>query len=801
MERRALAGTRVLDLTRGLAGAYCTKLFADLGAEVLLVEPRDGHPLRREGPFLTRLGRPEESGLFHYLCANKSAVAADLDANEGRARVLGLAAAADIVVEDGKPGEMARLGLDHATLRKRRPSLVCTSITHFGQTGRWRDWEGSEIADWALGGYMYFGGDPKREPLMIPCNQALFHAGTQGAIGSLAALRWAKQTGRGQLVDVSALEVLLSAHIWTVARWTHSGLLLKRIGTEVTQCKDGWVRFLVNRYTPEMFLLIDRPDLVDDPRFADQQTWRQNYEQFKVFVDAWCLNHPKDDLFRRGQELRIPVAPVWDAEDLSTSPMLKERKWPVEYEPGLVFPGYPYQMSESPPSLQKKAPTRGEAVEGWSEGPRARSKEQGARGRQRRLPLEGVRVLEITGNWAGPYAGRMLADLGAEVIKVEDPKNPQGRNMVYPGNQTLTHHYNRSAYFNKLHRNKKSLTLDVSTPEGRETFMRLVEISDVFIENTSLRVMRNFNLRYEDLRKVNHQIIYAAISAFGDTGNLGDYVAYGGNIEAACGLSAVMGYQDENKPYNSGQFYADPITASHAVVAILAALDYRDRTGKGQYIDLALQENGIAFFAEPFLEYVCAGTKRPRRGNRHARYAPQGCYPSFGDDMWVVLTVRSDDEWRRFAGVLGAPELKAAKYATAEGRMRHHDELDAVIRQWSSKLDHTEAATLFQRAGISAAPVLTNWEMLTNLHVFDRGFYKVVPHPEMGALPQPGMPWQLSDSPGVIRASAPLYGQHNQEILRGLLKLPDAQVDALYAKGIAADVPPTGIPPPAMLRL
>ena len=868
MERQALAGTRVLDLSRGLAGAYCTKLFADLGAEVILVEPRSGHPLRREGPFLTKFGRPDESGLFHYLCANKSAVVADLESpspgfvsgsqsrplpsmerrekttaqgkvNRDRERVLSLAAGADVIVEDGKPGEMASLGIDYATLKRWRPSLVYTSITHFGQTGRWRHWEGSEIADWALGGYMYFGGDPSREPLMIPGNQAMFHAGVQGAIGSLAALRWARETGRGQQVDVAAVEALLSAHIWTVARWTHSGLPLRRIGTEVTQCKDGWVRFLVGRYTPEMFLLIDRPDLVDDRRFADQPSWRQNYEEFKVILDAWCIEQPKDLVFQRGQELRIPVAPVWDAEDLRASPMLKERRWHVEYEPGLVFPGYPYQMSESPPSLRKKAPALGESVRGWAEGAPsplsgaaperssplaargragalgfaqgeeqegsrvqgAGSKEQGSRGKGKRLPLEGLRVLEITGNWAGPYAGRMLADLGAEVIKVEDPKNPQGRNMVYPGNQTLTHHYNRSAYFNKLHRNKKSVTLDVSTPDGREAFLRLVEVSDVFIENTSLRVMRNFNLRYEDLRKANHQIIYAAISAFGDTGNLGDYVAYGGNIEAACGLSAVMGYLGEDKPYNSGQFYADPITASHGVVAILAALDYRERTGKGQYIDLALQENGIAFFAEPFLEYVCAGEKRPRRGSRHALYAPQGCYPSSGDDMWVVLTVRSDDEWRRFAGVLGAPELKAAKYATAEARRRHHDELDAIIRQWSSKLDHTEAAAILQRLGISAAPVLANWEMVSNLHFFDRGFYQVIPHPEMGAFPQPGMPWQLSDSPGVIRASAPLYGEHNREILRGLLKLPDAQVDALYAKGIVADVPPPTIPPPAMLRL
>lgn len=851
MDTRAIAGLRVLDMSRGIAGAYCTKLLADLGAEVIFLEPPGGHPLRREGPFLTRLGRPDESGLFHFLCANKSAIIADVgvpssetgapspglardsqsrplpssperlgvrdrnrqERNDEAERVRRLIAGANLVVEDGQPGEMASRGLGHAALKGLHPSLVVTSLTHFGPTGRWRDWEGSEIADWAMGGYMYFGGHPEREPLMIPCDQAAFHAGVQAAIGSLAALRWAKATGQGQRVEVSALEALLSAHIWTVARWTHHGQVMRRTGTDVTRCKDGFVRFLVNRYTPEMFLLVDRPDLMDDPRFADQPSWRKNYPEFRVILEEWCLGQSKDDIFRRGQELRIPCAPVWDAKDLSTSALLQERKWLVAYEPGLVFPGYPYLMSESPPSLRKRAPVLGESVEDWASpgnpplfsslppGERKGARKAASRQKnKRRLPLEGVRVLEITGNWAGPYAGRMLADLGAEVIKIEDPKNPQGRNMLYPGIQPLKHHYNRSAYFNKLHRNKKSLTLDVSEPEGRETFLKLIELSDVFIENTSLRVMRNFNIRYKDLRRVNPQLIYAAISAFGDTGALADYVAYGGNIEAACGLSAVMGYLGEDYPYNSGQFYCDPITASHAAVAVLAALEYRERTGKGQYLDLSLAENGINFFAESFLEYVCTGKKRPAMGNRHPVYAPQGCYPTVGDDMWMVVTVRSDEEWQRFADVLGAPELKDERYRTVEGRRRHHDELDAMIKKWSARYDHVEASSLLQRVGISAAPVLTNWEMVSNAHIFDLGFYQTIPHPEMGAYPQPGMPWRLLESPGVIQAPAPLYGAHNEEILRGLLKLPEERLATLYGKGIVADVPPRTIPPPAVLN-
>ena len=233
------------------------------------------------------------------------------------------------------------------------------------------------------------------------------------------------------------------------------------------------------------------------------------------------------------------------------------------------------------------------------------------------------------------------------MIKVENPNRPLGRTVIYPGRQPLKHHYNRSPYFNKLHRNKRSLTLDVSDTEGRAVFLDLIREADVFIENNSPRVMTNLGLEYETLREVNPRLIMAAISAFGHTGPARDYVAFGANIEASCGLSAVMGYRDEARPYHTGMFYADPITAAHTAVAVLAALEHRERTGEGQYVDLSLEENGIIFFAEPLIEYQASGVLPERRGNRHRLFAPQGCYPAMGDDSWVALCVRSDEEWTR----------------------------------------------------------------------------------------------------------------------------------------------------------
>ena len=800
MSELALAGLNVLDVSLNIGGAYCSKLLADLGAEVIAVEPPGGHPLRLHGPFPGDEPDPNRSGLFLHLFANKSILALDVGQEGARARLLGLAGDADLVIESFPPGELASRGLGFEELRGRRPGLVLTSITHFGQTGPYRHWQSEEIVDWALGGYMYFGGSADREPLMVPNNQSMLHAGAHGAIASLAALSWARRTGQGQHVDVSAVETLLSAHIWTVGNWTHAGKIMRRTTSETIRCKDGWVKFMMERFDPGLLLLIERPDLVDDPRFADRASWKANLPEIESMLNQWIGTHDKLQIFHGAQELRMPVTPVYDAADLVESAELKERDWFVDDASGFKAPGFPYKLSETPPSIRGPAPQLGEYVEGWAGEGAPRPSTASMSEPNGRLPLQGVRVLEITGNWAGPYAGRMLADLGADVLKIEDPKRPQGRTSVYAGNQPMRHHYNRSAYFNKLHRNKRSLTLDLSTAQGREVFLKLAPVADVVLENNSPRVMRNLGLEYSVLQEVNPGIIMASISAFGPTGTAGNYVAYGANIEASCGLSAVMGYADEERPYQTGLYYADPITAAHAVVAIQAALAYRERTGRGQHIDLSLHENGVIFFAEALLEYTVGGKVSPRRGNRHKRYAPQGCYPSSGDDMWMVLCVRSDEEWRCLARLIGDPELMAEEYATVQGRRRRHDRIDEIIARWTVQYDHNEAAALLQREGVPAAPVLANWEMVSNLHFHDRGFYVPVAHPEMGVFPYPGMPWKLSETPGSIRSASPLYGEHNTAILRDLLDLPEPEIAALYDQGIAADVPPPAIPPPFIIH-
>ena len=820
---QALAGIRVLDLAGGVAGGYCSKLLAELGAEVILVEPPGGDASRHLGPFPGDTPDPERSGLFLYLHAGKRSTLSDVRTADGLALVSRLAAGADVLITRHLPEELVTAGLDIEALRAAHPALVHVSITHVGLTGPYRAWKGDEITDYAMGGYLQFGGDPERGPLMVPGYQAQHHAGMQGALATLVALAESDRSGAGQSVDVSAVEAMLSAHSWTSVAWSHEGLVMSRTPTDLVRCADGWVFFMFTNLEG-ILLLIERPDLLDDPRFATIQSRMQHREELRQIIAAWCTDRTMEEIYRCGQELRVAVTPVYTVRDLDCSPQLAARRWFREIEhprAGRVrLPGPPYALTATPTPLTRPAPLldeHGEEIrrEGWGgeraltpQPPRPRGergssirrsgptraplspRERGVGGEGASLPLAGLRVVELTANWAGPLAGRYLADLGAEVIKVEAPKRPATRGLHYPGGDGRTRPYNRSGYFNKLNRNKLGVALDLSLPRGRELFLRLVRRADVVIENNSARVMGNLGLGYDVLRGENPDIILCSMSGFGGIGPERDYVAYGSNIETVAGLAALMGYHDDPTPHRTGSYYADPVAGAHGAVAILAALRRRDRTGEGQWIDLSLLESAAALFGEALMDWSLNGRVPAPRGNRHPVYAPQGCYPCAGNDSWLALTARDEQEWQALCRVLGRNDLAADPcLQTPAGRHEQHDALDAAIAAWSTKLDHYEAARRLQAEGVPAAPVLANWELLSDPHLFARGFYVPVPHPEVGVLPFPGMPWHFSRTPGTVRFGAPCFAEHNHLVFRDILGLSDDELAALYAEGVTADEP------------
>ncbi|MEX1021750.1 MAG: CoA transferase, partial [Dehalococcoidia bacterium] len=392
----------------------------------------------------------------------------------------------------------------------------------------------------------------------------------------------------------------------------------------------------------------------------------------------------------------------------------------------------------------------------------------------------------------GPLCGRHLADMGADVIKVEIARRPATRSGHFAGNQQWTSPWNRAGYFNLHNRNKRDLVLDLNTDEGREVFLRLVDESDVVLENNSARVFPNLRLPYEVLAARNPRIIMCSMSGMGASGPEMHYLAYGSNIEASSGLISQLGYGDGTL-FGTGTFYADPICGTHGTVGILAALLARERTGRGQFIDMSLQESGMAFQVEAMMDYQLNGRVAGPTQNRSRSVAPQGAYPCVGDDAWVAIGVETDAQWAALCAVIGEPALAEA-HPTVEARCAAFAEIDAAIRAWSMRLDHRRAAEAMQAAGVPAGPVLANWEVVSDPHLYARGYFVNVVHPEVGHHRWDGYPWRLSKTPGSIRFAAPLFAEHNDEILSGVLGMTEAEIAGLRERDVLQDVPAPGNP-------
>ena len=412
--------------------------------------------------------------------------------------------------------------------------------------------------------------------------------------------------------------------------------------------------------------------------------------------------------------------------------------------------------------------------------------------------LSGITILDLTRVWAGPLATRILGDLGANVIKVEatwarGPKAvPQADVTVsgrFPDNLAGEKPWNREGMFNKLNRNKRAITLQLDTPEGKALFERLVPLADVVIENYTPRVMPQLGLSYERLRELNPSIVYVSMPGYGWSGPSRDFAALGTALEPEAGLSSLMGY-DDSGPYKSGVAWADPVAAMHGAAAVLMGIIDReaDHDRRGQAVELA-QIEGMICFVGP--EILAAQTHTPpvrRRGNQHLFYAPQGSYPCSGDDRWIALTITSDDDWRALCAVAGFDaefgELRL------EERVRRHREVDRKILDWTLGQDRDGLERRLQRDGIAALAVNDARDIVQHSHLAFREFFADIVHPDAGRHLFPGLPIKLSDTPAQYSRPAPGLGQHNREVLQGMLGLTDDELASLSAQGVIADEPP-----------
>lgn len=415
-----------------------------------------------------------------------------------------------------------------------------------------------------------------------------------------------------------------------------------------------------------------------------------------------------------------------------------------------------------------------------------------------RLPLAGLRVIDAAVVQAGPWITRLMADLGAQVIRVESRVH-LGRYPLLPENRAGARWWEQAAVHLEQHRNKQGITLELFIPEGAELFKRLVRVSDVVVESHAAPVMGRFGLDYPALRAERPDLVMISSNGYGHTGPYRDYRSYGMMIEVMCGLTATTGY-DHDQPRRSVIPYPDPVAAYHGAFTVLAALSHRRRTGEGQWIDLAQYETAVTVNAEAWLDFAMNGRDRRPIGNRHPTMAPHGMYPTHDPDRWIAIACRDDRDWACLRAAMGEPEWAAdPRFDRPFRRVRHADMLDEKLSRWTELNNAGELAQRLQSAGVPAAPAQSPRDLLLDPHLAARKFWAMVPHePErenVGVRPIPGPAAHFTRTPGAVRAPAPMLGQHNAQILGDLLGVADDELEALEADGVTGNQPENSAKP------
>lgn len=416
-------------------------------------------------------------------------------------------------------------------------------------------------------------------------------------------------------------------------------------------------------------------------------------------------------------------------------------------------------------------------------------------------PLKNFRILDLSRIWAGPYCTKLLADMGAEVIKMESlrvydshrgPVNPAPGIAAYPNSEPGDEPWNRNGWFNCLHMSKYGITLELTHEAGRKVFEELVAISDVVVENFRQGSLERLGYDYEAMRQISPDLIYVSMPAFGNSGPWKGYVAYGIGQEQLSGMAHMTGYVGEG-PMKSGINHGDPITGSHAAGVVLAALRYRRRTGQGMFIDVSQQESAVAMIGGEVLAYQMTGQEPERRGNHSPYFAPYNTYPCAGEDRWVTIAVTTDEEWRSLAEIVGGPELAAdSRYVNNDDRMGNQDSLDELIAAWTSTRDMYDITWQLQNAGVPAGPVLRGPDLLEDPHYRERGTFNKVDHPQVGPKWYQGFAWSASGgsaTPGQVHWPAPTLGQHNHQIYSQLLGLSNSEIEELERDGVIGTKP------------
>jgi crotonobetainyl-CoA:carnitine CoA-transferase CaiB-like acyl-CoA transferase len=795
-----LTGYTVVDLSSGIAGAYCTKLLADGGADIIKVESPAGDPLRRWSASGAVIPPDSDGALFNFLAGSKHSVVADPDVGDDVEMLGKLLASADAVVWSRGSKVADYQAFTPMAIRRDHPHLTVTSITPFGLEGPWRDRAATEftLQAWS-GGIVGLGrGEADRAPVFIGGQVGHYLAGAYASVATLTS-RLRGPGGGGELIDLSILEAQIQG--LTYYPVTYFEMLgrpwrdaRRRTIPGVAQAKDG----LVDLGCGTAQQWFDLCAMVGHPEWIDEESPLSITELANVYaaeIYAWVSATPVDEIRDLATAFRIPNAPVANgANTTSLDHFLERGSFVRNPRDGFLQPGHPYRMGPAQLRDPGPAPRLGQHTARYRSVKMAPRPGSSASEAPNRLPFSGLRVLDMTTFWAGPCCTHYLAMLGADVIHVESARRPDGTRLIAGIPITEDQWWEKSPIFAALNTNKRGLTLDLQSPRGKEVLLRLVATSDVVVENFTPRVLDQIGLDFAAVQAVRPDAIMVRMPGFGLDGPWRDNPAFAYAIESAAGVSWLTGYPDRTpyEPYSIG----DPNAGVHALNALLLALEHRGRTGEGVLVEAAMVDAALNIAAEQIIEYSAYGALLDRAGNRGPTAAPQNLYrctdiDEFGRlDSWVAIAVQTDEQWQSLCATLGNPSWAAdPTLAAIAGRRESHDLIDEHLAAWCANRSGDDIVAALWSADVPVAKVMQPHRQTELEQLSFRDFFEVVDHPVNGRARLSTVPMRSSAGPGLFHTQpAPLLGQHNHELLAEL-GLSASEIAELEADGVIGRAP------------
>jgi crotonobetainyl-CoA:carnitine CoA-transferase CaiB-like acyl-CoA transferase len=788
LQPAALRHLRVVELG-DIPASYATRLLGDLGADVIKIEPPGGDPNRLLPPFAGNIEHPERSLTFINANTNKRSVVLDLeDSSADREVFAKLLGSAQLFVEATPLGHLEKLGFTDERFHKESSALVVVSLTPFGRTGPYRNYKGSDAIANASGGFLYGQGDNKRGQCTAPGHLAYQVAACVAATLGLAGVRHARETGVGQRIDLSLQEALTFTNSSSVARYTLENRLERRpgarayggAGTNIYRCKDGrYVHFTTNM--PHMWKefaqnwmsdpVLARPEW-ESPRYRDAHS-EQVAKAFAEFIGQFTA----EEFANEAQRRHLAAAPLNTIGEFVECEQLRSREWLQEIEHPVIgryrAPGFPMRLSLTPMRVRRAAPLldqhRKEILAELERSTPHSNSPAVVNDRARQPMLNGLRMADLTQQYAGPLGTAMLAYYGMEVVKIET--------AVIPSKER------ESAAHADMNRAKLGGTINLRHPDGKELFKQLVARSDVVVDNFSSGVLERLGFSFDALQEINPRIVQAVMPGWGLSGPLKSWVAWGWQLLAYTGIMRLWGYPDSPMESRCKIAWPDRVGAVTMTLGVLAALEYQQRTGRGQFIEAGMLEAQGAMMGPAILDYTVNGNEWDALGYQEILgepYAPYGVYPCHGEDNWIIIACAGDEEWQSMVRLIGKSSWATdEKFATKAGRKAQRDELDRNLSQWTAKLTPRQAFRLLQEAGVAAGIPMSGEDLYYDIHLRERGHIVETNGQPWGQITHHGLPGIPSLSAASAARPAPWIGAHNDYVFGKILGLSPERIEEL----------------------